>query len=177
MPMVVHSFAEQTAMLRVEETAAMDVRVLHRALEWLRPFVETMEWEYVAVLKLGDDPLKFIQWVWCCCSRFRCGDVEEEKKESYGHLAPLCGDGYCKHLVRSRACEALSQLPSLMPLYSGIRGEVVILDQHRWIRLAVSADSNSSQESAGTRVLIPVAGGIVELLEMPLLNLGKMRTH
>ncbi|OWM76064.1 hypothetical protein CDL15_Pgr009709 [Punica granatum] len=163
MPMAVPSFAEQTSMLQAEETAAMDVRALHRALEWLRPFVETMGWEYVVVWKLGDDPSRFIEWVGCCCSGFRCGDVKEEKKESCGHLAPLCRDGYCKHLVRSRACEALSQLPSLMPLYSGLHGEVVISDEHRWISPAVSSDSNSSPESGGTLVLIPVAGGIVEL--------------
>lgn len=61
---------------------------------------------------------RFIEWIGCCCSGFMCKNVKEEK-ESYAPLAPLCRDGCCKHYVRTRACETLSRLPSLMPLYSG----------------------------------------------------------
>ncbi|KAK4763930.1 hypothetical protein SAY87_013368 [Trapa incisa] len=152
---------DQQARLRSE----MDTRALSRAVGWLRPFVETMGWEYVVVWKIADDPSRFIEWVGCCCSGSICENVKEEK-ELYATVAPLCRDGCCKHYVRTRACEALSRLPSFMPLYSGIHGEVVIANEYRWTSPLINSTPNSSLESSGTQVLIPVAGGIIELFNM-----------
>lgn len=56
--MAVASFAaaeDQQARLQSE----MDTRALNRAVEWLRPFVETMGWEYVVVWKIADDPSRY----------------------------------------------------------------------------------------------------------------------
>ncbi|KAE8023464.1 hypothetical protein FH972_009154 [Carpinus fangiana] len=65
--------------------------------------------------------------------------------------------------MRTKACEALALLPSSMPLYSGLHGEVVISAQPRWICHANASDSDTSNDAIGTQVLIPVAGGLIEL--------------
>ncbi|CAK7332677.1 unnamed protein product [Dovyalis caffra] len=133
-------------------------------MEWLRPLVDSKAWDYCVVWKLGGDPSRFIEWVGCCCSgggdnkvtRDRGGDTQ---------LGPLCKDVHFKHPVRTEACEALSQFPSSMSLYSGIHGEVVITAEPRWLNLCHSTThgSNTLREVAGTQVLIPVIGGLIEL--------------
>ncbi|KAK4785724.1 hypothetical protein SAY86_002413 [Trapa natans] len=160
MAVVASSAAAEDQQARLQ--SEMDTRALSRAVGWLRPFVETMGWEYVVVWKIADDPSRFIEWIGCCCSGFMCENVKEEK-ELYAPLAPLCRDGCSKHYVRTRACEALSRLPSLMPLYSGIHGEVVIANEYRWISPSTYSTPNSSPEAPWTQVLIPVTGGIIEL--------------
>ncbi|KAL0694456.1 hypothetical protein Bca4012_061636 [Brassica carinata] len=39
-----------------------------RVKEFLRPFVDSREWDFCVIWKLGDDPSRFIEWVGCCCS-------------------------------------------------------------------------------------------------------------
>ncbi|XP_030961162.1 transcription factor bHLH90 [Quercus lobata] len=140
------------------------MRGLERTVEWLRPFVQTKTWDYCVVWKLGDDPSRFIEWMGCCCSggyRF-VANVKEERGVEH-HLSPLCKDGHFQHPISTKACEALAQLPSSMPLYSGVHGEVVISTQPRWICDANALDSDISNDKLGTRVLIPVVGGLIEL--------------
>ncbi|KAG7974812.1 hypothetical protein I3843_06G066300 [Carya illinoinensis] len=138
---------------------------LETLVEWLRPLAQTKAWEYCVVWKLGDDPSRFIEWIGCCCS----GGVDRDKnmKEEPGeehHSSPLCRDVHFEHPMRTKACQALAQLPSSMPLYSGFHGEVVISNQPRWIFSdANSSNSATSNDSFGTQVLIPVDGGLVEL--------------
>ncbi|ESW25730.1 hypothetical protein PHAVU_003G060700 [Phaseolus vulgaris] len=125
-------------------------------VEWLRPLVETNIWDYVVVWKYGDDPTRFIEWIGCCC-RGSCsvnlGVMSKEEKGEVCHLAPICRDKYLQHHVRTKACEALAQLPFALSLYSGVHGEVAISQQSRWL----------TKDSIGTQVLIPIVGGLIEL--------------
>lgn len=36
-----------------------DMRDLEKAVEWLRPFVDSKAWDYCVVWKLGDDPSRY----------------------------------------------------------------------------------------------------------------------
>ncbi|KHN26876.1 Transcription factor ABORTED MICROSPORES [Glycine soja] len=128
-------------------------------VECLRPLVKTNAWDYVVVWKYGDDPTRFIEWVGCCC-RGSCSvniDVvkPEEEKGEVCNLAQSCRDDHFhfQHLVRTKACKALAQLPFALSLYSGVHGEVAISQQARWL----------TQDSIGTQVLIPIVGGLIEL--------------
>ncbi|GKV22881.1 hypothetical protein SLEP1_g32698 [Rubroshorea leprosula] len=128
--------------------------------KWLRPFVERKGWDYCVVWKLGDDPSRFIEWSDCLCSG--CGNVKKERDEKI--LGPLCRDAHFQHPVRTKACEALAQFPAFLSLYAGVHGDVVISKQPLWLAGAdASDDSETSIESMGTRVLIPVLGGLIEL--------------
>ncbi|KAF1001771.1 transcription factor bHLH90-like [Apium graveolens] len=139
----------------------MIIGALERAVEWLRPLVKTQEWDYCVIWKLGDDPSRFVEFVNCCCGGGE--DVDEcyvAVKEEGG------GDGFCRdfnfqHCVRSDACVKLAQYPFSLPLYSGIHGEVAMSGQPRWCSYAGTYNSNN--ETGGTQVLVPVAGGLIEL--------------
>ncbi|XP_057948950.1 transcription factor bHLH90 isoform X2 [Malania oleifera] len=144
------------------------MRALEKALDCLRPLVETKTWDYCVVWKLGDDPSRFVEWMGCCCSGgydHHSNDilVKEETEGCHIHLPSICRDTHIQHHLRTKACEALAHLPSSIPLYVGIHGEVVASTQPRWLSHANVLDSNLSQESSGTQVLIPVVGGLIEL--------------
>jgi len=47
------------------------------------------------------------------------GVMSKEEKGEVCHLAPICRDKYLQHHVRTKACEALAQLPFALSLYSG----------------------------------------------------------
>ncbi|XP_015578625.1 transcription factor bHLH90 isoform X2 [Ricinus communis] len=139
-----------------------NMKGLERALELLRPFVDSKAWDYSVVWKLGDDPSRYIEWMGCCCSGGG-GKVKMERGEDK-YSVSLCRDVYFKHPISTKACEALAGYPSSMPLYSGIHGEMVTSTQSKWITHAnASSDSNSYPVPIGTRVLIPVFGGLIEL--------------
>lgn len=65
---------------------------------------------------------RFIEWIGCCCSGGVDGDenVKEEPGEEH-HASPPCRDVHVEHPMRTKACQALAQLPSSMPLYSGYK--------------------------------------------------------
>ncbi|KAI9169590.1 hypothetical protein LWI28_014556 [Acer negundo] len=143
---------------------------LDRAMEWLRPLVDSKQqaWDYCVVWKLGDDPSRFIEWMGCCCSGgggvYGDAKVKEENGEDQEQqLSALCRDAHSKHTIRTKACDALQRFPFFMALYSGIHGEVAITNQTKWIIHANALDSNHPHESNGTRVIIPVFGGLIEL--------------
>ncbi|XVE85078.1 hypothetical protein DITRI_Ditri17bG0063300 [Diplodiscus trichospermus] len=140
------------------------MRGFERAVEWLRPFVDSKAWDFCVVWKLGDDPSRFIEWKDCCCSGGI--NVKMEKDELQQHLGPLCRDAHFQHSIRSKACEALSHFPFVMSLYAGenrIHGEVAMSNQPNWVNHANASGSHSSPETMGTQVLIPVFGGLIEL--------------
>ncbi|KAI4382605.1 hypothetical protein MLD38_008548 [Melastoma candidum] len=159
--------------------------MLLRMLEWLRPLVHGRFWDYAVVWKLSDDPAGVIAWVGCCCSGSRkfadavvAGREEKDGVGGGGGSSRIegkgcrwlcsgqyCRDGSVKHRVRSAPCEGLASVPSSLPLYSGIHGEVVLLNQAAWIssRRETSEEDNPTDESKGTRILIPVYGGVIEL--------------
>ncbi|KAK8299791.1 hypothetical protein V6Z12_D05G344500 [Gossypium hirsutum] len=107
------------------------MRGFDRAVEWLRPFVDSKGWDFCVVWKLGDDPSR---------------------------------DGHFQHSIRSKACEALSHFPFAISLYAGIHGEVAMSNQPSWVNHGNPSGSQSSNvEMTGTRVLIPVFSGLIEL--------------
>ncbi|TYI29973.1 hypothetical protein ES332_A05G352900v1 [Gossypium tomentosum] len=135
------------------------MRGFDRAVEWLRPFVDSKGWDFCVVWKLGDDPSRFIEWKDCCCSA--CFNVKVEKDESQ---KPFCRDGHSQHSIKSKACEALSHFPFAISLYAGIHGEVAMSNQPSWVNHGNPSGSQSSNvEMTGTRVLIPVFSGLIEL--------------
>ncbi|XP_070043774.1 transcription factor bHLH90-like isoform X2 [Nicotiana tabacum] len=143
---------------------------MERALEWLRPLVDSNNWEYCVVWKLGDDPSRFIEWIGCCCSGAKAVDVNV-KKENGGQLTftTLCRDSQIQHPIRTKACEALAHFPLSISLYSGIQGEVVTSNEPKWIIHTEVSNSTLSHELKGTLVLIPVAGGLVEIYNSKLI--------
>ncbi|KAL4570195.1 hypothetical protein LXL04_025846 [Taraxacum kok-saghyz] len=131
------------------------------ALEWLRPVVDTMGWDYCIVWLFGDDPSRYIEWSWCCCngSRGVCRNVKEEIDATKQHFPQLCRDTYVNHSLRTKACEKLATIPFHLPLYSGIHGEVAMSSQPAWIH-----------DTIGTQVLMPVNGGLIELYRSKLVQ-------
>ncbi|MBA0746568.1 hypothetical protein Gogos_009074 [Gossypium gossypioides] len=115
------------------------MRGFDRAVEWLRPFVDSEGWDFCVVWKLGDDPSRFIEWKDCCCSA--CFNVKVEKDESQ---KPFCRDGHFQHSIRSKACEALSHFPFAISLYAGIHGEVAMSNQPSWVSHGNPSGSQSS---------------------------------
>ncbi|KAG4148990.1 hypothetical protein ERO13_D05G313000v2 [Gossypium hirsutum] len=115
------------------------MRGFDRAVEWLRPFVDSKGWDFCVVWKLGDDPSRFIEWKDCCCSA--CFNVKVEKDESQ---KPFCRDGHFQHSIRSKACEALSHFPFAISLYAGIHGEVAMSNQPSWVNHGNPSGSQSS---------------------------------
>ncbi|XP_042038639.1 transcription factor bHLH90-like isoform X2 [Salvia splendens] len=129
---------------------------LEKGIEWLRPLVNNQPWDYCVIWKLGDDPSRFIEWGACCCSSGRSGDGV---KIMGVNLIDECKDSLIKHPITSNACRKLAHLPSAIPLYSGVHGDVVMSKRARW----TTARSNDDDESNGTQVLIPVTWGLIEL--------------
>ncbi|KAI3713842.1 hypothetical protein L1987_72428 [Smallanthus sonchifolius] len=127
---------------------------LAKALQWLRPLVQTMAWDYCIVWQFGDDPSRYVEWIGCCCNGRPsvCRNVKEEIDATKHRLSSLCRDTYVKHSVNTKACVKLASIPFHLPLYSGIRGEVAMSAQPSW-----------SHDTIGTQVLIPVNGGMIEL--------------
>ncbi|KAL5725135.1 hypothetical protein ACHQM5_008315 [Ranunculus cassubicifolius] len=88
---------------------------LERVLEKLRPFVGKNGWEYCVVWKLGDYSTRFIEMIGCCC----CGGVEETQHNGLDNSLQLCRDIVCPHPMRTKACNALANLPASIPLSFG----------------------------------------------------------
>ncbi|KAG2267864.1 hypothetical protein Bca52824_062419 [Brassica carinata] len=133
-----------------------------RVKEFLRPFVDSREWDFCVIWKLGDDPSRFIEWVGCCCSgSYIDKNIKHEpEEEEIQKMVSLCRDEDNKHHIRTLACEALSRFPLFMPLYPGIHGEVVMSKSPKWL---VNSGPGSKQDIFSTRVLVPVRDGLVEL--------------
>ncbi|ESQ35798.1 hypothetical protein EUTSA_v10007639mg [Eutrema salsugineum] len=135
-----------------------------RVKEFLRPFVDSRDWDLCVIWKLGDDPSRFIEWVGCCCSGSHIDkNIKHEKVEEgieRKQTGSICRDEHNKHYIRSLACEALTHFPLFMPLYPGIHGEVVMSKSPKWL---VNSGPGSKKDIFSTRVLIPVRDGLVEL--------------
>ncbi|CAN6908209.1 unnamed protein product [Brassica oleracea var. botrytis] len=143
------------------------MRGVERVKEFLRPLVDSRDWDFCVIWKLGDDPSRFIEWVGCCCSgsytdtNIKHENVEEEEEEEERQkMGSICRDEHNKHHIRSLSCEALSRFPLFIPLYPGIHGEVVMSKSPKWL---VNSSPGSKQDIFRTRVLVPVRDGLVEL--------------
>ncbi|KAL0757798.1 hypothetical protein Bca101_095466 [Brassica carinata] len=148
------------------------MRGVERVKEFLRPLVDSRDWDFCVIWKLGDDPSRFIEWVGCCCSgsyidkNIKHENVEEEEEERQ-KMGSICRDEHNKHHIRSLACEALCRFPLFIPLYPGIHGEVVMSKSPKWL---VNSGPGSKQDIFRTRVLVPVRDGLVELFSFTMMN-------
>ncbi|XVF45554.1 hypothetical protein PTKIN_Ptkin02bG0215400 [Pterospermum kingtungense] len=137
------------------------MNIFQNLMERLRQLVGPKGWDYCVLWKLSDDQ-RFIEWVDCCCAG------TETTIESGGELqfpvTPVlsCRDVMFQH-PKTKSCELLAQLPSCMPLDSGIHAQALISDQPKWLNFSNNSDSNILEELVGTRILIPVAEGLIEL--------------
>ncbi|XP_028215002.1 transcription factor bHLH90-like [Glycine soja] len=106
-------------------------------------------------LQVASSSGEFIEWVGCCCSG-SCIDVvkPEEEKAEVCNMAPICRDDHFhfQHPVRTKACEALAQLPFALSLYSGNQ-----LEPKFWSLFLVVLLSSSLN-------LIPMDMNIIELI-------------
>lgn len=129
-------------------------------LEKLRSIVNLKGWDYGILWRLGADQRKrFLEWVDCCCGSQprNCGEAE-------GLMFP----GSCRDLVvehpKTASCDLLVQLPLSVPLDFGIYAQTLLSNQPRWLNFCSnSAYSNGSQGIVGTKILVPMAIGVVEV--------------
>ncbi|MCL7031024.1 hypothetical protein MKW94_011662 [Papaver nudicaule] len=130
---------------------------------------------------------RFIEWVSCCCGG---AGADVDKNISITGEAELlmfpvsdhqdqrhhCRDLMFQH-SRTKNCDLLAKLPSTIPLMdsddhgTGVHAQSLISNQTTWITnvpncsIQLSPPSYSSDETIGTRVLIPVpgeGGGLIE---------------
>ncbi|KAJ4965762.1 hypothetical protein NE237_017611 [Protea cynaroides] len=132
-------------------------------VERLRPLVSLKGWDYCVLWKLAEDQ-RFIEWMGCCCGGTQ--STQNGGEELLFHVSPVhpCRDIMFQH-PRTRACDLLSELPlpSSLPLDPGIYVDTLLSNQPRWMNLSNSSSINASDGTMGTRVLIPVTGGLIEL--------------
>ncbi|XXG86257.1 hypothetical protein AAC387_Pa11g1185 [Persea americana] len=136
------------------------MNALQTSIERLRPLVGMKGWDYCVLWKLRDDQ-KCIEWMGCCCGGAESAPKGEEHLFPVSPIVP-CRDVMFQH-PRTKACDLLAELPSSMPLDSGIHTQALISSHPKWINLPNISDSIISDEAVGTRVFIPVPGGLVEL--------------
>ncbi|MCL7024333.1 hypothetical protein MKW94_011817 [Papaver nudicaule] len=126
-------------------------------VEWLRPLMRSKFWDYGVVWKLRNDATSVMEWLGCCCGG---ADDEIQDGGEEGQSSKPCRDLVFQHFRKTKACEAIAKLPPTLTLASGIHGKVLISGKARWLRL----ESNSCQnEKAGTKLLIPYLGCLIEL--------------
>ncbi|XP_050231040.1 transcription factor ABORTED MICROSPORES [Mercurialis annua] len=138
------------------------MNMFHNIMERLRPLVGFKGWDYVVLWKLSDDQ-RYVEWMDCCCSGTENTQINggEEAQFSVSSVV-ACRDIIFQHPT-SKSCELLAQLPSSIPLDSGIHAQALISNQPRWLNFSNSSDSNVLECTVGTRALIPVPGGLLEL--------------
>nr|WIE96116.1 basic helix-loop-helix transcription factor [Loropetalum chinense var. rubrum] len=142
--------------------ASGNMNLVQNFMERLRPLVGLKSWDYCVLWKLSEDQ-RYIEWMDCCCSG---ADQNNQNggEELHFPVSPVlpCRDVMFQH-SKTYSCDLLSHLPSSIPLDSGVHGQTLISNQPRWLNFSNSSDSSVMEEIVGTQVLIPVAGGLVEL--------------
>ncbi|XP_058215986.1 transcription factor ABORTED MICROSPORES-like isoform X3 [Rhododendron vialii] len=98
----------------------------------------------------------------CCCAgseNMQNGGEDLFTVSSVTH----CRDAMFQH-PRTKPCDLLAEFPPSIPLDSGIYAQALMSNQARWLNFSANnSDSNPLEETVGTRVLIPVPIGLVEL--------------
>ncbi|GMP64321.1 hypothetical protein CsSME_00025660 [Camellia sinensis var. sinensis] len=137
------------------------MNLMQDLLERLRPIVNLRSWDYCVLWKLGDDQ-RFLEWMYCCCAGSE--NIQNSGEELLFPVSsvPPCRDLMFQH-PRTKPCDLLAELPSSIPLHSGIYAQTLMSNQARWLNFSNNSDSNALEETVGTRVLIPVPVGLVDL--------------
>ncbi|KAL6562826.1 hypothetical protein OROHE_005413 [Orobanche hederae] len=135
-------------------------------IERLRPLVGINSWDYIVLWKLSNDH-RCIEWMDCCCAGIEIigngGEVLCFEASSSSVLLH-CRDIMFPH-PRNKPCDLLDRLPNSIVLDSRDHAyaESLLSNQASWIKYSHNADSCLSGETIGTRVLVPVSLGLVEL--------------
>ncbi|XP_022896696.1 transcription factor ABORTED MICROSPORES-like [Olea europaea var. sylvestris] len=136
--------------------------LLPNFLERLRTLVGIKSWDYIVLWKLSDDHRR-VEWMDCCCAGTENIQNGEEEPLFFPSSSALpCRDVTCPH-PRIKSCDLLEQLPASITLESGIHARTFLSNQASWLNFSNNSDSNVSEETLGTRVLIPLSIGIIEL--------------
>ncbi|TYJ03579.1 hypothetical protein E1A91_A12G037900v1 [Gossypium mustelinum] len=136
------------------------MNIFQNLMERLRQVVGPKGWDYCVLWKLSDDQ-RFLEWVDCCCGGAESIESSGELQFPVTTVLP-CRDVMFQH-PKTRSCELLAQLPSCMPLDSGSHAQALISNQPKWFNFSNNSDPNVLEEIVGTRILIPVAEGLIEL--------------
>ncbi|KAI3445173.1 hypothetical protein Pfo_001838, partial [Paulownia fortunei] len=130
-------------------------------VEGLRPLVGIKSWDYIVLWKLSNDH-RCIEWMDCCCAGSENMENGGEELRFQGYSSLPCRDVMFPH-PRITPCDLLDQLPSSMVLDSGVHAQTLLSNQASWLNYSHNSDSSLSEETIGTRVLIPVSLGLLEL--------------
>ncbi|XP_058215982.1 transcription factor ABORTED MICROSPORES-like isoform X1 [Rhododendron vialii] len=137
------------------------MNLVRKLLERLRPIVNFKSWDYCIIWQLAEDQ-RFLEWMDCCCAgseNMQNGGEDLFTVSSVTH----CRDAMFQH-PRTKPCDLLAEFPPSIPLDSGIYAQALMSNQARWLNFSANnSDSNPLEETVGTRVLIPVPIGLVEL--------------
>ncbi|KAG8391085.1 hypothetical protein BUALT_Bualt01G0151100 [Buddleja alternifolia] len=134
-------------------------------IERLRPLVGIKSWDYIVLWKLSNDH-RCIEWMDCCCAGsenicMQNGGAEKVNDFEVSSIVP-CRDVMFLH-PRITSCDLLHQLPSSMLLDSGVYAQTLFSNQASWLNFMHNSDTSLSDETIGTRVLIPLSLGLLEL--------------
>ncbi|KAL5561220.1 hypothetical protein UlMin_030967, partial [Ulmus minor] len=136
--------------------------IVQNLMERLRPLVGLKEWDYCVLWKLSEDH-RFIEWMNCCCAGAENihNGGDEELLFPVSSVLP-CRDTMFQH-PRTSSCDLLAQLPTSMPLDSGFYAQTLVSNQPCWLNSSGITVSHVLEDIVGTRVLIPLPGGLIEL--------------
>nr|XP_011458683.1 PREDICTED: transcription factor ABORTED MICROSPORES-like [Fragaria vesca subsp. vesca] len=162
------SKARQTAHIISCKLGVMNNIIMSNLIQRLRPLVGLKGWDFCVVWKLSEDQ-RFVEWMDCCCSGTEMstqdGGYEDHLLFPVVSAVLPCRDTLLQH-PRTTSCDLLSKMSSSVPLDSGIYAETLMSNQPSWLNFSNSTFSSTSaeEETVGTRVLMPIPGGLVELL-------------
>ncbi|KAL8223954.1 hypothetical protein R6Q57_019429 [Mikania cordata] len=137
------------------------MELMQEVMERLRSIVGPESWDYCVLWKPCKDQ-RVIEWVDCCCSGSNARDRNIGKGNDDQQLVFQCKD-VAFHHPTADSCHLLSLLPYSMPFDSGVYGQTMISNQPRWLNFSSSSNSSFSEDNLGTKALIPVSIGLVEL--------------
>ncbi|CAN6544679.1 unnamed protein product [Malus baccata var. baccata] len=132
--------------------------LIHR----LRSLVGLKGWDCCVLWKLSEDQ-RFIELIDCCCAGTEITQTDAGQNLPFPPPVLACRDTILQH-PRTTSCDLLAQIPSSMPLHSGIYAETLISNQTSWLNFSNNTFLSTLEETIGTRVVIPIPGGIIELL-------------
>ncbi|XP_065868555.1 transcription factor ABORTED MICROSPORES isoform X2 [Euphorbia lathyris] len=135
------------------------MNLIQKLMERLRTLVGVKGWDYCVLWILSDDQ-RYIEWMDCCCGGTDTSEMNGGDQIQF-QVSP-CRDVMFQH-QRTKSCELLAHLPSSMPLDSGIHAQTLLSNQPRWFNFSNAPDLSVNEGTVGTRALIPVPGGLIEL--------------